>query len=528
MGERAPAPLAGAATDRLDFPAFPLAPRPAFALALASGILYALAFPGASLWPLSFVALVPLLVALRGQTPRRAALLGLAQGASLSLGGFYWLLGTLQRFSGFPRPICAIFMLAICAYQGGRVALLGLLHARATARGWPSAPAFALAFVASELVYPLLFPWYLGACVHSAPALLQVADLGGPYLVGLCLVAPNLALAEVLHARLERRSIARRLVAAGLAIPAIAALYGAIRLRRIDAAIDAAEPITIGIVQINQPIEGHALALARQLELTRSLRDAGASLVLWSEGADARDYPEDRYEELAKRELTHRFGVPAIIGTGIHRRTATLRGSYFNTALLSDAEGTIVGRYDKQLLLAFGEYLPLGATFPILYRWSPRSGRFSPGISLDPLVLGAHRVSVVICYEDLFPAYVNRMVRHADPDLIVNLTNDTWFGDTTEPLEHLALAQLRAVEHRRYLVRATNSGLSAIVDAAGRIVMRGSQFREEALLGEARWLRQRTGYELVGDAPWWACALAITLMALVEKKRIAGGLARAS
>ena len=519
---------AAAAPDRLDFWAFPLAPRPAYALAVASGILYFLAFPGVSLWPLSFVALVPLLLALRGQTPRRAAGLGLVQGLSLSLGGFYWLAGMLQRFSGFPRPIAALIMIALCAYQGGRTALLGLLPARATARGWPAAPAFALAFVASELVYPLLFPWYFGACVHSAPALLQTADLGGPYLVGLILVAPNLAVAELLHARRARRPIDRCPVAVSLAIPAIAALSGAARLRRIDAAIAAAEPITIGIVQSNQPLEGLGSGLGKQLELTRFLRDAGVGLVVWSEGADARDYPEDRYQELAKKEITHRLGVPAIIGTGIHRRTATLRGSYFNTALLSDTDGTIVGRYDKQLLLAFGEYLPLGATFPILHRWSPRSGRFSPGISLDPLVLGAHRVSAIICYEDLFPAYVNRMVRHADPDLIVNLTNDTWFGDTTEPLEHLALAQLRAVEHRRYLVRATSSGVSAIVDAAGRIVMRGGQLREEALIGEARYLRQRTGYEIVGDAPWWACTLAIALMALVEKKRIAGRSARAS
>jgi apolipoprotein N-acyltransferase len=510
----------GAALDRLDPPAFPLAPRPAYALAAIAGVVYYLGFPGVNLWPLSFVALVPLLVALRGQAPRRAAALGLVHGLFISFTGFYWLFGMLQRFSGFPGPICAIFMLGLCAYQGGRTALLGLLHARAERRGWPSAPVFALAFVASELVYPLLFPWYFGASVHNAPALLQSADLGGPYLVGLILVAPNLALAELVHARLERRAVARRLVAIGLAIPAIAAIYGAVRLRQIDAAIAVAEPIKIGIVQGNQPLKGRTNALATHLKLTTFLRDAGVGLVLWSEGADAHNYLEDRYEELARNELTHRFGVPAIIGTGIRRPTANFRSTYFNTALLSDADGTILGRYDKHLLLAFGEYLPLGSTFPILYRWSPNSGRFSPGTSLDPLIFGAHRLSVIICYEDILPAYVNSMVRHADPDLIVNLTNDTWFGDTTEPLEHMALAQLRAVEHRRYLIRATNSGLSAIIDAAGRVVMHGSQFREEALIGEARYLRQRTGYELLGDAPWYACTLAIALMALIEKKRL--------
>jgi apolipoprotein N-acyltransferase len=508
------------ASPSVDRPSFPLAARPAYALAALAGVVYFLGFPGVNLWPLSFVALVPLLVALRGQAPRRATALGLVHGIFISLTGFYWLFGMMQRFSGLPAPICALMMLALCAYQGGRTALLGLLYARAERRGWPAAPAFALAFVASELVYPLLFPWYFGACVHNAPALLQAADLGGPYLVGLVLVAPNLAFAELVHARLERRAIARRLVALGLAIPAIAAIYGAVRLRQIDAAIAVAEPITIGIVQGNQPLKGRVDPLGTNLRLTKALRDQGAGLVVWSEGADLHTYPEERYEELAKQEITHRLGVPAIIGTGISRPTETLRRTYFNTALLSDTDGTILGRYDKEHLLLFGEYLPLAKTFPILYRLSPNSGRYSPGVSLDPLIFGRHRLSVIICYEDIFPDFVNGMVRHADPDLIVNLTNDTWFGDTTEPLEHLALAQLRAVEHRRYLVRATNSGLSAIVDAAGRIVMRGSQFREEALIGEARFLRRRTVYELIGDAPYFACALAIALMAFVEKKRI--------
>jgi apolipoprotein N-acyltransferase len=498
----------------------PLAPRRAYPLAALSGVVYFLGFPGVNLWPLSFVALVPLVVALRGQAPRRAAALGLVNGLFISFTGFYWLFGMLRRFSGFPAPVCVLFMLALCAYQGGRTALLGVLHARAEQRGWPAAPAFALAFVASELVYPLLFPWYFGACVHNAPALLQAADLGGPYLVGLVLVAPNLAFAELWLARRERRALGRRVIAVGLAIPAIAALYGAVRLRQIDAAIASAKAITVGIAQGNQPLKGRVNAIATHLALTEQLRAQGAELVLWSEGADTHMYPEERYEELAKSELTHRLGVPAIIGTGIRREPRIGRRTYFNTALLSDADGTILGRYDKQVLLAFGEYLPLGKTFPSLYRWSPSSGRFTAGTSLDPLLFGDHRISVIICYEDILPAFVNGMVRHADPDLIVNLTNDTWFGETTEPLEHLALAQLRAVEHRRYLIRATNSGMSAIIDAAGRVVMHGGAFREEALIGEARFMRQRTGYELLGDAPYWTATLAIALMALVEKKRI--------
>jgi apolipoprotein N-acyltransferase len=191
----------------------------------------------------------------------------------------------------------------------------------------------------------------------------------------------------------------------------------------------------------------------------------------------------------------------------------------FNSALLAGAGGQIVGRYDKQVLLAFGEYLPLGETFPILYKWFPSATRTAKGTSLEPFLWGEHRISALICYEDIQPALVNRMVRHANPDLLVNLTNDAWFGDSTEPWIHLGLAQLRAVEQHRYLVRATSSGVSAIIDAKGTVVTHGGTFQQEAIVGQARFLRGQTGYGVVGDLPWYAATLLIMAMAILPRRR---------
>jgi apolipoprotein N-acyltransferase len=123
----------------------------------------------------------------------------------------------------------------------------------------------------------------------------------------------------------------------------------------------------------------------------------------------------------------------------------------------------------------------------------------------------------VICYEDIIPRNVNRIVNNGDPDLIANLTNDAWFGDTTEPWIHLALSQLRAVEHRRYFVRSTNSGVSAIIDPVGRVVAHTETFREAALAGEVAWLRGKTAYEHLGDVPWWLVSLATLVMAFVKR-----------
>ncbi|WP_438030341.1 apolipoprotein N-acyltransferase [Sorangium sp. So ce233] len=524
----------------------PLPARLAYGLAALSGFFYFLGFPGVDLWPIAFFGLVPLIVALRGQTPGRAALLGWIAGFVMTMTGFYWLLEMLRVFSGFPTILCALFMAILCAYQAGRIALCGWLYGRAEARGWPGPVAFALAFVTSELVFPLLFPWYYGASVHNAPVMAQVADLGGPYLVGLVLVAANLALAELVMFRLDRalpraaspgaqrgphayrsavpppgrgRPLNRAVLAVGVAAPALAAVYGVLRMRAVDAAAAAAEPIKIGIVQPNLALFDRRNAVKIHVSRTRELAKQGAGLVVWSEAGVPQAFRESAYKTEVQRSLTSRLGVPTVVGTVIHRLPPNTyeRGVSFNTALMAGEGGEILGRYDKQYLLAFGEYLPLGDTIPYLYTLSPNSGRFSPGTSLAPLEWNGHRLATMICYEDILPHFVNKLVAQGDPDLLVNLTNDAWFGDTTEPWIHLALAKMRSIEHRRYLVRATNSGVSAIVDPVGRVVVHSDTFKEQSLLGEARFMRARTVYGTVQDIPWYAAAVVIAAMALFTR-----------
>jgi apolipoprotein N-acyltransferase len=245
----------------------------------------------------------------------------------------------------------------------------------------------------------------------------------------------------------------------------------------------------------------------------------GAGLVVWSEAGVPQAFREANYTRAIPRALTGNLGVPTVVGTVIHRvpQKRGERGVSFNTALMAGEDGTILGRYDKQYLLAFGEYLPFGDTFPYLYELSPNSGRFTPGTSLEPLRWNGHSIATMICYEDIIPGFVNKLVAHGDPDLLVNLTNDAWFGDSTEPWIHLALAKMRAIEHRRFLVRATNSGVSAIVDPTGRVVVHGETFKEQSILGDARFMRATTVYGVVKDVPWYLATLAIAAMAFVRR-----------
>jgi len=494
----------------------PLPAPLAYTGAVLAGLLYWLAFPGMEMWPLAFVAWVPLIVAMHGQTARRAALLGWTAGLTMNVAGFFWLQKMLQSFSGFPAPICFLFVLIVCGYQGGRIGLLGWLYGRASGRGWPAAPVFAVAFAASELLYPVLFPWYFAATVHQVPALSQLGDVGGPILVGLVLVAANLALAEVLLASVERRPVVVGTLALGAIVVAFACCYGVLRVGAVDAAAQAAPEATVGVVQANMGLmekrSAYDEGLRRHLQLSHDLEARGADFLVWSETSAMRPAYDDEYRE-DLYGVARRIGAPSIFGAVIVKHVPDERRYVlYNAAVSSDEAGTINGRYDKQFLLTFGEYLPFGETFPVLYRWSPNSGHFTPGRSLEPLVIDVkgqkHPVTALICYEDILPRFTNAAVSHADPELLVNMTNDAWFGDTTEPWEHLALAQLRAIEHRRYLVRGTNSGVSAVVDPVGRVIAHTGPFRQEAISAPIHWMRSHTVYERVGDWPWLLVSMA--------------------
>ena len=496
------------------------------ALAVGTGLLYFLAFPGVDVWPLGFVTWVPLLVAMRGRSVAAQTRLAWLSGFTMTFVGFYWMLGMLRSFSGFPVAVCVAFMALLALYQGGRIGLFGLLYARATSLGWWRGPCFALAFVASELVYPLLFPWYFGAVVHQLPVLTQLSELGSPIAVGLVVALASFALTELFLSHRERRAKPWRLVAMTSALLVLSAGYGFVRMGEVDRQVARAPKGRVGLVQANMGLmekrTERGEGLRRHVELSERLLSEGPlDLIVWSETSVAGGVYENDVEPVYQRLFTERLRVPLLFGALLMRDVADARGrTLFNSALMSDGQGHITGRYDKHALLAFGEYLPLGSTFPVLYEWSPNTGAFTPGDDLSALPLGPHRVSAHICYEDVLPSFVNDLVRSSNADLLVNITNDAWYGDTTQPWIHLALAKFRAIEHRRFFVRSTNSGVSAFIDPVGRVVAHTGTFEQAALSHEVAYMSPaRTPYELYGNLPWWACTVAVAGFCVVRRRR---------
>lgn len=246
----------------------------------------------------------------------------------------------------------------------------------------------------------------------------------------------------------------------------------------------------------------HGLPWVRSRPIPRDARYIQPSEVALP---DAESYDQDPNPEFAQ-DTTDRAAVqrgydtPVLFGALTWRDTSgpggrTLR---YNTAVMLDDKGRVVGMYDKVYLLVFGEYIPLGEIFPIVYDWIPAAGRFTPGTDVQVFDWNGHRIGVLICYEDILPAFAADVVARG-PDILINITNDAWFGRTGEPYLHMALSVMRSVESRKTLIRSTNTGVSVIVDPAGRILRRTDLDTAESVVASVPILKKETIYGHVGD-----------------------------
>jgi apolipoprotein N-acyltransferase len=186
----------------------------------------------------------------------------------------------------------------------------------------------------------------------------------------------------------------------------------------------------------------------------------------------------------AIRGFANKYGVPLLMGAPAHDEGATDKRRTFNRAFLIGGNGQDLGFYDKDHLVPFGEYLPPWLDHPALAVLLQGVGNFTPGISKLPLRLKDLALGLLICYETIFPERAQARVG-AGAGLLLNISNDAWFGLTSAPEQHLQLSVLRAVEQGRWLVRATNTGFSAFVDPAGRIRARSNLMQTETLVGIA-------------------------------------------
>ncbi len=498
-----------------------LLPRSYDLWAIFSGLLLALAFPSADFGFLAWFALVPLLCVAHRHPFRSGFICGLSFFAFV----LYWLNIVMTTYGRLHPALSVVAYLLLCAYLALYFGLSTWAACRLReVRGVALYLSLPLFWVAAEFLRSFLlsgFPWaLLGYSQQGVLPLIQSADLFGVYGLSFLLLLSNGVLAGALSPA-ERGTRSWRLALAALLILFAANLgYGLYRLGQPVAASQ--KSLRVALIQGNIPqdlkwdpaFQSGTLDIYERL----SLEAADASpvdLIVWPESATPFYYQQAG--ELSRRvdEVARQTGAHLLFGSPAYER-GYQQVKYLNSAFLLSPEAQRLGRSDKIHLVPFGEYVPLASFFPFIEKLVVGIGDFSPG-TVTPLPMDGLRLGTLVCFESIFPELARDYVR-SGANVLVNITNDAWFGRSSAPYQHLVMSQFRAVETRTPVVRAANTGFSAFISPTGEVLERTSLFEPAALTGSLNPARGQTFYVRYGDLLPMFCLLT-SLVWLVQTRR---------
>jgi apolipoprotein N-acyltransferase len=493
-------------------------------------VLLALSFPKYGHGAVAWVALVPLLLALdRARSTSHGFRLGYLTGAVSSLGIVYWTAQVVVQYGGVGRPLAIAVMVLLCLALALFPSLFGWTVARWRRALGPAALLLApVAWVGTEILrgHTLFsFSWcLLGYSQHANLPMIQVSRFAAVYGVSFVVAAVSAALA---YMAAERRPRARR--AAGLAAAALLGAVWADGARQLRTPSVEAARLRVGLVQASilqdekwDPDKAWD-NIRRHYELTRRAAAGGARLVVWPESA--LPFYLDRSPAVAEdlRGLVRSLGIHLLLGNDDREEGPGLTDRIWVGAKMLDPGGALTLRYHKMRLVPFGEYVPVQSVLTLGGRFQARVvqqvGEFTPGTEAVVAPVDGHRLGAFICYEAIFPDLVRRFAA-GGADLLVNITNDAWYGWSSAPYQHLAMATFRAVENGKYLVRAANTGFSAVVDPRGRVLERTPLFAPAVVVRDVPVVPGRTFYGRHGDLFAWGClGGAVALTAATFRRR---------
>jgi apolipoprotein N-acyltransferase len=503
------------------------------ALVIASGLALALAFPKFEVSLLAWVAFVPFFYAVEGEPLKNVFWWGWLQGLACYVGSLYWIVITLNEFAGVHFVLSLIPMVLLAGVVGFFTAAsmwIGEFCARRLRL--PIVLTMPIAWAAVELFrtyLPIGFPWnLLGETQYRNLGLIQFAEFTGTYGISALIIFFNVVIFMVLLRRGSRRLQTVSLsVLTGVMIAAI--VFGNWRIHELKT-IKSDGSFRVAMVQGNIPQsvkwDENALAPTLKIYSDQSAQGAkqGADLIVWPEAAATFIFqPDDRYPVAVADDANYRnqllqlardldkpilFGAPALVV-----RDDRVVG-FANRAYLVSAQGQVAAWYDKIQLVPFGEYVPFRALLGFFVnRIVHGMGDMIPGQQQTLFDVNGAKLSVLICYESIFPDLARRSVKEG-ADVMVNITNDAWYGTSSAPYQLLAMAAMRSVETKVPMIRVANTGISAIILDDGSITATTPLFQRGTELEDVAWHPMRTLYTIVGDVFADICLL-LTIIALI-------------
>jgi apolipoprotein N-acyltransferase len=501
-------------------------------LAAVSGLLLFLSFPKYGSGIVAWMALIPLFFALKDAQPKEGFRIGFLTGLIAHVGILYWIAYVVVQYGNLPIYVGISAMLLLAAYLSLYTACFAMGIVFLRGKGIPL-------FLSAPLLWTILeysrshlltgFPWEnLAHSQYLYRNLIQISDITGTYGISFAIVLINAVLYDLLSVRYQRRFLFTKAITACIMITLIF-VYGHIRTETISELLKKAPCLDVSLVQgnIDQNLKWNSLYQLQTIDIYRSLSlksvQSGGGLIIWPETAVPFYFQQLDQMQEAVVDIAKTTGSALLFGSPSYEREQA-NISYMNSAFLLKPDGTLVGRYDKVHLVPYGEYVPLRRYFPFIGKLVTGVGDFKPGKGFYPLSINGHRLGVLICYEGIFPEVAGDYKRKG-AELLVNITNDAWFGRTSAPTQHLSMTVFRAIENRLYLVRAANTGISAIIDPTGEIISSTGLFERTVLRGDVKIIDESTCYAAYGDLFVYVCAfvlLSIYILSTQRRKKHAG------
>lgn len=482
-------------------------------LPVLSGVLLAVSFPRIGHGYLAWVAYIPLIAFVyKSKNAGHAFLGGFVAGAIEIFLLMIWIPGVMLRYGGLSTALAwlafGLMIGMLACFPAAGCAISKYLTKRGGEFFFLLFPAVWIVQEYAQTLFPFGgLPWLLAGYSQSDYlSMIQIADIAGVFGISFIILWTGAAIVWLAFHNGSKRSKCAPLIVAVLLIAACL-VYGRIALNRWD---NIESPFGAAMLQGNISFDDTESVLAEKFQrgyvkMADKLNSAETDLLILPESPSPISFQYDPSYRRTLEDLARRYSLGLIFNN--IRMEETKEGTrYFNSAYFLDGRGVQTGIYDKIHLVPFGEYIPLEKLFFFAETITRDVGAFQSGKDYKVINIGGKPANAIICFEAVFPDLVRRFVRQGSR-LIINLTNDAWYGDSAAPYQHFAIARFRAVENRRFLIRAANSGISGIIDPGGRVQGATGLLQEAISRGRFAFLDVKTVYTRYGDAFVFLCAI---------------------
>ncbi len=509
-------------------------------LAIFSGLLLTASFPKIGIDLLAWIGLVPLLVALRGLTPKAGFRIGFIAGTVHFLSLLYWLVPVMKTYGYLPGYLSITILFLFSAVLALFFAVFSMVLIGVGKKPWSCLIILPPVWVSVEYIRTFIFtgfPWeLLGYSQFEQLHLIQISDIFGVYGVSFLVALSNAAIYFCIlyftKMRWQRSEIPGRLAAVAVIISVTAmastVVYGLWRIKAVDQYIAASPNAKTTVVQGNieqltkwDP-DFQIATVKKYTRLSQTAVSDKPDLVIWPESATPFYFGYEKVPSEMVLEGIRRVNSDFLFGSPSFAQKDNIIEYYVSAYLVSPQQKT-VGRYDKAHLVPYGEYVPLKKWLPFLGKIVAHVGDFVAGAKGKTIPWRNEKLGIQICYEIIFPGLSRAMVKN-NAALLVNITNDAWFGKTSGPYQHFSMTVFRAVENRRALARSANTGISGFIDPVGRILASTPLLNDAVITRSLPLLDIKTLYTRFGDVFAWACLAATLSVILLKFGKYAFGL----